>query len=362
MTLDEVSVVPPKANEIVVRIEASPVNPSDLLLLVGPIALDTLESETHNGLPALCAQVPANVLSAMAHRIGQVQSGGLEAAGTVIAAGADAQCLMNREVALWTGGMFAQYRTVAMNDCVVLPEGTTASEAASNHTNPMTALAMVETIRRQGHWAFVLTAAASNLGRMLNLVAQADGLEVVNIVRGETQAQRLRAIGARHVLNSSEEQFRDELIDAVEQTGARVAFDPIGGGAMAGQILQAMETAARRRGPADPLYGTPVHKHVYISGGLDRSPVMLDRMPYGQAWSVGAFYLGNALVDLGESTTAAMRARVVRELKTTFASAYAATIGLEQLLDPATFRNAMAMSTGGKFLLDPWLGPDTQPR
>lgn len=351
--LDEVPVRTPGPGEVLVRVEAAPVNPTDLLLLAGPVEIASMAAGVENGRPILTAQVPAAFMPALRPRIGMKLTAGLEGAGTVIAAGKGAEAWIGRTVAMWDGGMFAQYRTLSVENCALLPADVSAAEGASNSTNPMTALAMVETIRRQGHRAFVQTAAASNLGQMLNRIAQADGFGVVSIVRSTAQIELLRDSGAEHVLDSGSASFLSDLTDAIGATGARVAFDFIGGGRMAGTILQAMEAALRKEPGVHPLYGSSTYKHVHICGGLDRAPVELDRRPFGQAWGVSGFYVGNALAELGPDATTALRARALRELKTTFASHYAATISLCELLDPNLFEMAMLKITNGKYLLDP---------
>jgi NADPH:quinone reductase-like Zn-dependent oxidoreductase len=247
--------------------------------------------------------------------------------------------------------MFCRYRTISAELCTVLPDGASAAEGAALLVNPLTALAMVETMRREGHHALVHTAAASSLGQMLTRICQIDGIDLVNIVRSQAQVDLLRTLGARYVVNSTAVDFRSELAEAIAATGASIAFDAVGGGRLAHQILRAMEAVARRgvRGVAP---GSAGKKQLYVYGRLDRSALELD-WDYGTRWSVGIFVMTDVLQDLGPARAAELRDRIVREMKTTFASRYAATIGLFDLLDPQMLAAIAKMATGQKYLLDP---------
>lgn len=325
LSLEPVSVPQPADGQIVVRVEAAPISPSDLALLLGPADLSTARAEGTVDSPVLVADVPQRRLAIIKGRLDQSMPAGNEGAGTVIAAGAKAEHLLGKTVAVVGGPTFAQYVTVRAHDALVLPEGATAVDGASAFVNPMTALGMVETMRREGHTALVHTAAASNLGQMLNKICLADGIGLVNIVRSAEQAALLRDIGAKHVIDSTSESFEADLADAIAATGATLAFDAIGGGKLAGQILNAMEIAVIRSGAPFSRYGSSVHKQVYIYGGLDLRPTELTR-GFGMSWGVGGWLLPPNLAKFGMETVIAMRGRVMAELKTTFASRYTAEI------------------------------------
>jgi NADPH:quinone reductase len=279
---------------------------------------------------------------------------GNEGAGTVVAAGSDpaAQALLGKLVAGIGGAMYAQYRTLKAADVLPLPPGASAADGASCFVNPLTALGMVETMRREGHTALVHTAAASNLGQMLNRICLKDGVQLVNIVRSAEQARILKEIGATHVVDSTAESFLDDLTKALVDTGATLAFDAIGGGKLAGQILGAMEVAANQRATVYSRYGSSVHKQVYIYGGLDTSPTVLNRS-YGMAWGLGGWLLTPFLMKIGAAEGQKLRQRVADELKTTFASHYTAEIGLAEALDPAVAAAYNRRATGEKYLINP---------
>ncbi|MCX7383491.1 MAG: zinc-binding dehydrogenase [Alphaproteobacteria bacterium] len=338
----------PGADEVVVRVEASPINPSDLGLL---LAAGDMGTATSSG-GVLRAAIPAPFMKAMAPRVGQSLPVGNEGAGTVVAAGANAQALLGRKVAILGGAMYAQFRAVAAADCLVLPDDATAAEGASCFVNPLTALGMVETMKREGHTALVHTAAASNLGQMLQKICLKDGVQLVNIVRSAEQEALLRGIGATFVCNSSEPDFTAKLTDALAATGATLAFDATGGGRLAGQILTAMEAAINRTSTTYNRYGSTVHKQVYIYGGLDVRPTEFNR-GFGMAWGIGGWLLMPVLAKIGPAAAAGLRARVVAELKTTFASHYTAEISLAEVLDLAAVAQYNARATGKKYLIVP---------
>ena len=338
----------PGADEVVVRVEASPINPSDLGLLLAAADMSTATSS--GGV--LKASIPAPFMKAMAPRVGQSLPVGNEGAGTVVAAGANAQALLGRKVAILGGAMYAQYRMVGAADCLVLPDDATAADGASCFVNPLTALGMVETMKREGHTALVHTAAASNLGQMLQKICLKDGVKLVNIVRSAEQEAILRGIGATWVCNSSEPDFAAKLTDALAETGATLAFDATGGGRLAGQILTAMEAAINRTSTTYNRYGSTVHKQVYIYGGLDVRPTEFNR-GFGMAWGIGGWLLTPVLAKIGPAAAAGLRARVVAELKTTFASHYTAEISLEEVLDLAAVAQYNARATGKKYLIVP---------
>lgn len=346
---------PLQAGEILVEIEAAPINPSDIAVFMGAPDLDTAKVHDEGGKPVLTAEFPGRRVGAYGARLDKPMLSGNEGAGTVVDAADDVKDLIGRKVGMLGGAMYARYRKIAAQGCMVLPEGKSAAQGAALFVNPLTALAMVETMRMEGHGAIVHTAAASNLGQMLTKICVADGVGLVNIVRNDAQAQLLRDIGAEYVVNSSLPSFRDDLYEAVAATGATIAFDAIGGGRLVNDILHAMEKAALRSTTEYNRYGSTVHKQVYIYGSLDFSLTELDR-GYGMKWGIGGFLLTYALQAIGQDGVARMRQRVLDELDTTFASHYSATIGLADMLDPDTLRAIAKKATGEKYLVDPRLG------
>jgi NADPH:quinone reductase-like Zn-dependent oxidoreductase len=354
ITLDPVALDEPGPGEIVVRIEATPINPSDLGLLLGPADLATLQTARSADRTVLKAKVPSEALSAVRGRLGQALPVGNEGAGTVVRAAADVQHLHGRKVAMIGGGMYATLRRIPARDCIVLPDDVSAAEGASLFVNPLTALGFVETMRSEGHRALVHTAAASNLGQMLVRICLADGVPLVNVVRSAQQAALLTEIGATHVVDSSLPGFPFRLADAVAATGATLGFDAIGGGEMASQILNAMETVAARALPSYSRYGSGAPKQVYIYGALDRSPTVL-RRSFGFTWGVGGWLLFNFLQRAEDEQIKRMRQRVIDEIRTTFASHYAATIPLADVLSASTIASVDRLSTGTKVLINPSL-------
>jgi len=346
---------PPGPGEVIVRIEAAPLNPSDLGLLTGPADLATLEQGGTAHRPVLTAEIPEQRLPMVRARLDESMPVGNEGAGTVIAAGDGAEELIGKTVAVIGGGMYTQYRKARLSDLLPFPDGVTAREGASAFVNPLTALAMVETMRAEGHKALVHTAAASNLGQMLNRICIADGVSLVNIVRSTEQAKILRDIGARYVVDSTSDNFRNELVDALAETGATLAFDAIGGGKLAGQILAAMEVAANRNATTYSRYGSNTHKQVYIYGRLDLGPTLIGP-DVGFAWGVGGFLLTPFLMKAGAEVVGRMRARVAAEIRTTFASHYTAEISLAEALDKDTLLAYSAKKTGEKYLIVPSKG------
>lgn len=352
LTLAQVDTPPPGPGEVVVRIEAAPINPSDLGLLTGPADLSTLAGGGDADLPTATATIPEKRMPGMKARLDQAMPVGNEGAGIVVAAGDGAEHLLGKTVALIAGAMYAQYRRVRAADAFVLPDDATPAEGASVFVNPLTALGMIETMRLEGHSALIHTAAASNLGQMLNRICIADGIPLVNIVRNEAQATLLRDAGAVHVCDSSTADFADTLTDAVATTGATIAFDAIGGGDLVNRILTAIEAAANRKAGGYSRYGSSVHKQAYIYGSLDVRPTMIDRN-FGLAWGIGGWLLTPFLARVGPARTAELRARVNAELKTTFASHYTRVISLREALDPAVIAAYARRATGEKFLIDP---------
>ena len=352
--LAEVEMPQPQEDEIVVRMEASPINPSDLGLLLAFADLSTVEAGVSEGRPALTAQVPEAFMRNLAPRLDQPMPVGNEGAGTVVSAGASAtaQGLLGKTVAVLGGAMYAQYRKIKASDALLLPNGTTAREGASCFVNPLTALGMVETMRMEGHSALAHTAAASNLGQMLQKICLADGVPLVNIVRKPEQVALLKDMGASHVCNSSEADFMATLTDAFAETGVTLAFDATGGGSLGSQVLTCMEAAAARRGGAVGGYGTNVFKQLYIYGGLDRSPTQLTRN-WGFAWSIGGWLLPPFLAKIGPEAAQGLRERVAREIKTTFASHYAREVSLAEALSVEAVQTYGRQATGEKYLINP---------
>jgi NADPH2:quinone reductase len=354
LSLVEADVAPPTAHEVVVRIEATPINPSDLGLLLGPADIASARVSGAPDQPVLTFDLPASAMRPLAGRLEKPMPVGNEGAGVVIAAGegAEAQALLGKTVAALGGGMYAQYRTIAAAACLVLPEDVTPVEGASCFVNPLTALGMVETMRLEGHSALVHTAAASNLGQMLNKVCLEDGVGLVNIVRSEAQTALLRDLGAAHVCDSTAPTFVSDLIAALVATGATLAFDAIGGGKLASQILTAMEAAANHGATGYSGYGSTAHKQVYIYGGLDPRPTELTR-GFGMAWGLGGWLLTPFLAKVGPSRAQELRQRVANNLKTTFASTYAGEISLFEALDPRVVAAYRGVGTGAKYVINP---------
>jgi NADPH:quinone reductase-like Zn-dependent oxidoreductase len=354
ISLERITVEEPGPGQLVVRVEAAPINPSDLGLLLGPADVSTLRADGTAEHPVLVADVPAQRLPAVKARLGQSLPVGNEGAGTVVRAGADLQHLMGRKVAMVGGAMYATLRKVTLRDTIVLPEDANAADGASLFVNPLTALGFVETMRAEGHSAIVHTAAASNLGQMLVRICLADGIPLVNIVRSEAQAAMLRDIGATTVVDSSASDFPDQLVETIAATGATIGFDAVGGGKLASQILNAMEAVASRNLEGYSRYGSDTLKRVYIYGALDLGPTILNR-GFGFSWDVGGWLLFPFLQKAGAETVARMRRRVVDELKTTFASHYTATISLADVLKPEIAAAYERKGTGAKYLIDPSL-------
>jgi NADPH:quinone reductase-like Zn-dependent oxidoreductase len=354
LSLINVPTPEPAADEIVVRVEATPINPSDLGLLIGAADMATAKVSGTKDAPVVTAKVPDAAMRAMAARLDQSLPVGNEGAGVVVETGSSdaAKALMGKTVGIIGGAMYAQYRVLKARDALVLPPGTTPAEGASWFVNPLTALGMTETMRREGHKALVHTAAASNLGQMLNKICLKDGIGLVNIVRSPQQADILRKIGAKHVVDSSAASFMDDLTNALVETGATIAFDAIGGGKLAGQILTAMEIAINKTAKEYSRYGSSVHKQVYIYGSLDTGPVELNRT-FGMAWGVGGWLLFPFLQKIGRTDGERLRQRVASELKTTFASHYTQVVSLQEALLLSNIAVYAKRATGEKFLINP---------
>ena len=357
LSLAKVELPEPGPDQVLVKVEATPINPSDLGLLLGPADLTTAKSSGSGDGITVTAKVPAATLPFLATRLDESMPVGNEGAGTVVKAGSSdaAQALKGKTVSMIGGAMYAQYRLLKAADCQPLPAGTTAAEGASWFVNPLTALGMTETMKREGHKALVHTAAASNLGQMLNKICNEDGIGLVNIVRSPAQAKLLKDIGAKHVVDSSAASFTDDLTQALVETGATIAFDAIGGGKLVSQILTCMEIAINKTATTYNRYGSSVHKQVYVYGSLDTSPVELTRN-YGMAWGVGGWLLTPFLQKIGRPDQIRLRERVVGSLKTTFASHYTQTVSLQEALDLKNIGAYAKRATGEKFLINPSKG------
>ena len=354
ISLASVPTPEPAEDVVVVRVEATPINPSDLGLLIGAADMATAKASGTKDAPVITATVPEAAMKAMAGRLDESMPVGNEGAGVVIKTGSSnaARALMGKTVAMIGGAMYAQYRAIRAADCLVLPPGITPAEGASCFVNPLTSLGMTETMRREGHTALVHTAAASNLGQMLNRICLKDGIGLVNIVRNPQQAEILRKMGARLVVDSTTPTFMDDLTDALVETGATLAFDAIGGGRLAGQILTCMEVAANKTATVYSRYGSSVHKQVYVYGSLDPRPIELNRA-FGMAWGVGGWLLFPFLMKIGRADGERLRQRVVAELKTTFASQYTRVVSLQEALQLANLAVYAKRATGEKYLINP---------
>ncbi|NUA28657.1 zinc-binding dehydrogenase [Cupriavidus basilensis] len=354
LSLDSIDTPPPGPDEVLIRIEASPLNPSDLGLLFGAADMSTAKASGTAERAVVTARVPQGAMRSMAGRMDASMPVGNEGAGVVVDAGSSpaAQALLGKTVAAIGGAMYSQYRCIPADQCLALPEGATPADGASSFVNPLTALGMVETMRSEGHSALVHTAAASNLGQMLNQICLKDGIKLVNIVRKEEQADLLKAQGAVYVCNTASPTFMQDLTEALVATGATIAFDATGGGKLGGQILTCMEAALNKTAREYSRYGSATHKQVYLYGGLDTSPTEFNRS-FGMAWGMGGWLLFPFLQKIGRERANELKQRVVAELKTTFASHYSKEISLAEVLDLAVIAVYNKRATGEKYLINP---------
>jgi NADPH2:quinone reductase len=342
----------PGPDEVVVRIDAAPINPSDLGMLFAGADIGSVEAAGSADLPAVRATIPTGT-AGLGGRLGRPMPTGNEGGGNVVATGSSdaARALDGKVVGFLSGSAYAQYRTVHVASCLPMHAGTSADDAAACFVNPLTALGMVETMRLEGHSGLVHTVGASNLGLMLNRICLADDVPLVNIVRRAEHVDLLRAEGAHHVVDSSAASFFDDLVDALRATGATIAFDAIGGGELASTLLTAMEKVASE-GDEFSRYGSDTHKQVYIYGGLDRGPTTLNRS-FGMSWSLGGWLLTPFLGRIGQDGAHRLRTRVADEITTTFASSYGMRLSLAQTVDPDHVRRYARMATGEKALVTP---------
>jgi NADPH:quinone reductase len=354
VSLERLSTPEPKDHEVLVKVLAAPINPSDLGLLFGAADMNSARASQRDGLPMITADIPEAGMRAMSGRIGEAMPIGNEGCGTVIKAGnsPEAQALLGKTVAMLGGAIYAEYRCLAAGMCMVLPDGTDAKDGASCFVNPLTSLAFAETVKMEGHSALVHTAAASNLGQMLVKICAKDGIPLVNIVRSKAQVELLKGIGATYVLDSTSDSFMADLTAALVETGATIGFDAIGGGKLSGQILACMEAAAVKRMTTYSRYGSDAFKQMYIYGALDVGPTILNRS-FGFSWALSGFLLTPFLVKAGADVNARLRKRVVDELTTTFKSHYSHEITLQQALDLDVIVGYNAKRTGEKYLIRP---------
>lgn len=354
LSLQDIEMPQPGADEVVVRIEAAPLNPSDFGVMFSAADMSTAVQSGTEQNPIVTADVSAKFMPALKTRVNKDTPVGNEGAGTVVAAGSSpaAQALMGKIVAVIGGGTYRQYHCVTVKSCLELKEGTTAKEGASSFVNPLTALSMVETMRAEGHKAIIHAAAASSLGQMLNRICLADGIDLVNIVRKEEQEKLLRDMGAKYVVNSSSDTFIADLTAAITETGATISFDPIGGGQLTSDILNCMEAAITADVEEYSVYGSTTFKQAYIYGALNRGPITLNRN-FGFAWGVNGFLLFNVLGKLGAETVKSMRKRVAEEITTTFASRYTHEVTLQEALQLQSIAAYGKQATGEKYLITP---------
>ena len=354
MGIRDTEVVAPTDDQVIVRVDAAPINPSDLgMMFAGgdPGAGLPAGDGIHDGVAVPVTQA---AVAAQRARLGKPMPVGNEGGGVVVAAGSSpgAQALIGKTVGFLSGNAYAQYRTLHVSQCLPMADGTDPADAAAAFVNPLTALGMVETMRAEGHTALVHTVGASNLGLMLNRICLDDGVGLVNIVRKPEHVEQLRSLGAHHVVDSSADGFLDDLADALRATGATIAFDAIGGGDLASILLSQMEKVAGEQAGEFSRYGSDTHKQVYIYGGLDRGPTTL-RRDFGMSWGLGGWLLTPFMVKIGQEAADRLRQRVADEITTTFASNYGTRLSLVDAVDPAQVKRYARMASGDKALVTP---------
>ena len=350
ISIDEEEIPEPEDGEVLIKVQATPINPSDLGLLVGPADITSI-NEIEKG-KKVEMRVPENLIRSVSARFDQNLPVGNEGAGLVESAGKGAEDLIGKTVGLAGGAMYSEYRCVSANNCLVMNEGTTAEQAASCFVNPLTALGMVETMKMENHKGLVHTAAASNLGQMLIKICLSENVPLVNIVRKDEHVELLRSLGAKHVCNSSSDSFMEDLVKSLIETGATLGFDATGGGKLASQILTAMEIAANKSATEYSRYGSDQFKQVYIYGGLDRNPTTLTRS-FGFSWGLGGWLLTPFIGKIGMERFGELRQKVANEIDTTFESKYSKIISLEEALYEENIFAYTKQATGDKFLIKP---------
>ena len=356
LSIVNVAMPVPSETEVVIKVEAAPINPSDLALLISFAAdLDSIEFSGEDEAAKTTIKIHPGLMAELKGRVDQPMSAGNEGAGIIVGAGEKATALIGKTVGVAGGSMYSQYRCAPASSCLVMDEGITSTEAASSFVNPLTALAFVETMKMENHAALVNTAAASNLGQMLVKICKDDGIPLVNIVRKPEQVRILKDLGAEYICDTSQSDFMKDLVEALVSTGATLGFDATGGGndgKLPGQILAAMEIAANKTAKEYSRYGSDIYKQVYIYGGLDPTPTVLNRS-FGLQWGLGGWLLTPMIGRIGMERFAEMRQRVVREIKTTFASHYTQEISLEEMLQPDNIKAYAKQGTGAKYLVNP---------
>lgn len=356
LSLRQIPVAEPAEDEVIIRVEAAPLNPSDFGLLFGAADMTTAKTSGTAEFPLVTATVPATAMPAMQGRLNQSMLVGNEGAGVVVKAGAsaEAQALLGKTVATFGGAMYAQYRCANAAQCVALPDDCTAADGAAMFVNPLTALCMVDVMRKEGHKAIVHTVAASNLGQMLLKLCQKENISLVNIVRSQSQHDLLKEMGATWVCNSASPDFLQELRNAIEATGATLVFDAIGGGDLLTQIMAVMEKSLAQSEPYS-RYGSSMRKQAYIYGVLDRSPTTI-RLNFGFAFGISGWLLTHYLQTLSTSERLQMQARVLSDLKTVFACHYTKVVSLAEALHLDEIAIYCQRATGGKYLINPSSG------
>ena len=350
ISLDEVNVPDPGDGEVLIKVQATPINPSDLGLLVGPADVSSLKEVEKGSVVEM--KVPDGLIRSVAARFDQNLPVGNEGSGIVESAGKGAEHLIGKTVGLAGGAMYSEYRCVPASSCLVMNDGTTAEQAASCFVNPLTALGMVETMRMENHTGLVHTAAASNLGQMLIKICLSEGIPLVNVVRKEEHVDMLKSLGANYVCNSSSDSFMDELVEALVKSGSTLGFDATGGGKLSSQILTAMEVAANKTATEYSRYGSDKFKQVYIYGGLDRNPTTLTRS-FGFSWGLGGWLLTPFIGRIGPEKFGELRKKVADEIHTTFESKYSNIISLEGALSRESIISYTKQATGEKYLIKP---------
>lgn len=340
----------PTGNQVLVKMEAAPINPSDLAILTGAADFDNAEYSPGK----VVATMPEPFLSGQKSRFGQRLPAGNEGAGTVVATGDSdmARALMGQRVACVPGNAFSQYAIADAMMCLPLGDHS-AEEGASSFVNPMTALGFAENAKLDGQKAIIHTAAASNLGQMLVKICQEDDIALVNMVRKAEHVDLLKGLGATHVVNTSDGDFMDQLRGAIRETGAFYGFDPIGGGQAVDNVFKAMEQVAVTQMDEYSRYGSNQAKRMFIYGRLDFGPTILTPS-YGFGWTLSGWLLTPFLQQVGMETMVRMRTRVQQDLTTTFASSYKTKVDLEGMLTKEAITDYRRMKTGEKYLVTPW--------